>query len=432
MSAYDFYQRKMKVNGNSTGKNCSTLGEKLKSDSDKIMELTWNNDIQSKICYIYDFYHDDQPRLAQGMTYENTTKTRIDAKFIVKSYQSMDKDQVEYYIQFKPTQKTHFSEGDELYYFETDYRKKYHNDNFIGLFIDIPNDENIYEKWMILRTEPANQFPKYLILKCNYELMWIENNGVEKIKRRMWSVLKMQSSYNSGLWTDLRFTSQENQDKVWLPLNPITEKIWYTNESSKNMRVLVSSFTDNAIAWQISKVENAQPLGVQKLTLYQDFFDQHRDYIEKDADGNIIGMWADYFDSEITPTDPDTKPTPSPVTNILATITSSVSTIKVGGSYRTLNIKLSNDSGEDVTNTFGDSKSNFEWHFEIDNEEYKGIIRNDISFCQMKIKLPYDYEQDNQKKDNYDYVGKVLTIYCTITNETITIESNKLQLEITD
>lgn len=40
----------------------------------------------------------------------------------------------------------------------------------------------------------------------------------------------------------------------------------------------------------------------------------------------------------------------------------------------------------------------------------------------MKIKFP----------DDYDYVGKILTIYCTITNETITIESNKLQLEITD
>ena len=221
----------------------------------------------------------------------------------------------------------------------------------------------------------------------------------------------------------MRFTSQENQNKVWLPLNPITEKIWYTNESSKNMRVLVSSFTDNAIAWQISKVENAQPLGVQKLTLYQDFFDQHRDYIEKDENGNIIGMWADYFDSEIAPTDPDTKPTPSPVTNILATITSSASTIKVGGSYRTLNIKLSNDSGEDITDTFGDSKSNFEWHFEIDNEEYKGIIRNDLSFYQMKIKFP----------DDYDYIGKILTIYCTITNETLGyIHSEKLQLEITE
>ena len=221
----------------------------------------------------------------------------------------------------------------------------------------------------------------------------------------------------------MRFTSQENQNKVWLPLNPITEKIWYTNESSKNMRVLVSSFTDNAIAWQISKVENAQPLGVQKLTLYQDFFDQHRDYIEKDENGNIIGMWANYFDSEIVPTDPDTKPTPSPVTNILATITSSASTIKVGGSYRTLNIKLSNDSGEDITDTFGDSKSNFDWHFEIDDEEYKGIIRNDLSFSQMKIKFP----------DDYDYVGKILTVYCTITNETLGyIHSEKLQLEITE
>lgn len=179
---------------NAKNNGAKTIGQIYKEQSDWLMEETFWNDPQSKVCYIYDFYHDDQPRLAEGMTYENTTKTRIDAKFIVKSYQSMDKDQVDYYIQFKPTQKTHFSECDELYYFETDYRQKYHNDNFIGLFIDIPNDENIYEKWMILRTEPANQFPKYLILKCNYELMWIENNGTEKIKRRMWAVLKMQSS----------------------------------------------------------------------------------------------------------------------------------------------------------------------------------------------------------------------------------------------
>ena len=406
---------------NAKNNGAKTIGQIYKEQSDFLMEETFLNDIQTKTVYLYDFAHDDQPHLKDHMTYDNTTKTRVEAKFIVKSYQSVDKDQVDYYLQFRPSQHTEFVEGDDLYYFETDYRKKYGNDDFIGLYCDIPDDKGIYRKWLIVRKEIANQFVKFLILPINYQLMWIETKGQERIKRRMWSVLKMQSSYNSGLWTDSRFTSQENQNKVWLPLNPITEKIWYTNESSKNMRVLVSSFTDNAIAWQISKVENAQPLGVQKLTLYQDFFDQHRDYIEKDADGNIIGMWANYFDTEIAPTDPDTKPTPSPVTNILATITSSASTIKVGGSYRTLNIKLSNDSGEDITDTFG-SKSNFEWHFEIDDEEYKGIIRNDLSFCQMKIKFP----------DDYDYVGKILTVYCTITNETITIESNKLQLEITD
>jgi hypothetical protein len=405
---------------NAKNNGAKTIGQIYKEQSDWAMEQTWDNDIQSKICYIYDFYHDDQPRLAEGMTYENTTKTRIDAKFIVKSYQSMDKDQVDYYIQFKPTQKTHFSEGDELYYFETDYRKKYHNDNFIGLFIDIPNDENIYEKWMILRTEPANQFPKYLILKCNYELMWIENNGTEKIKRRMWSVLKMQSSYNSGLWTDLRFTSQENQDKVWLPLNPITEKIWYTNESSKNMRVLVSSFTDNAIAWQISKVENAQPLGVQKLTLYQDFFDQHRDYIEKDSDGNIIGMWASYFDSEIVPTDPSTPTTPP--SSITARISASTSTIKVGGSYKNLTVNLFNDSNEDITTEYADAT--FTWACSIDNEDWTDKVT---------WKVGTEYNQKKVKFSNdTSVIGKILSVKCEIVKDNLPIESEILPLELTE
>lgn len=105
MSVYDFYQRKTKVNGNSTGKNYSTLGEKLKSDSDTLMELTWNGDLQSKIGYIYDYIHDDQPDIKDHMTYENTTKTRIDVKLIVKSYSSLDQDQPEFYCQFKPSQK---------------------------------------------------------------------------------------------------------------------------------------------------------------------------------------------------------------------------------------------------------------------------------------------------------------------------------------
>ena len=405
---------------NAKNNGAKTIGQIYKEQSDDMMNWTWDNDIQSKVCYIYDFYHDDQPRLAEGMTYDNTTKTRIDAKFIVKSYQSMDKDQVDYYIQFKPTQKTHFSEGDELYYFETDYRQKYHNDNFIGLFIDIPNDENIYEKWMILRTEPANQFPKYLILKCNYELMWIENNGTEKIKRRMWSVLKMQSSYNSGLWTDLRFTSQENQNKVWLPLNPITEKIWYTNESSKNMRVLVSSFTDNAIAWQISKVENAQPLGIQKLTLYQDFFDQHRDYIEKDTDGNIIGMWASYFDSEIAPTDPSTPTTPP--SSITARISASTSTIKVGGSYKNLTVNLFNDSNEDITTEYADAT--FTWTCFIDNEDWTDKVtwRASTEYNQKKVKFPNDSS----------VIGKILSIKCEIVKDNLPIESENLQLELSE
>ena len=111
-----------------------TIGQQVKEESDWLMEETFWNDPQSKVCYIYDYFHDDQPDKNVGMTYENTTKTKIDVKFIVKTYQSIDKDQVEYYIQFRPSQKVWFEESDELYYFETDYRQKYGVQDFpIGL-----------------------------------------------------------------------------------------------------------------------------------------------------------------------------------------------------------------------------------------------------------------------------------------------------------
>lgn len=179
-----------------------TIGQIHKEQSDFTMEETWDNDIQSRVCYIYDYFHDDQPHLKSHMTYDNTTKTRIDAKLIVKSYQSIDKDQVEYYLQFKPSQPIEFTENDELYYFETEYRNRYGNDFPIGMFIDVPNDRMVYEKWLICRRESALQFTKYLILPCNYYLTWIERNKNERIKRRMWSVLRNQNSYTIGVYTD--------------------------------------------------------------------------------------------------------------------------------------------------------------------------------------------------------------------------------------
>ena len=397
-----------------------TIGQIYKEESDFLMEQTFENDIATKVCYLYDFAHDDQPELKDHMTYENTTKTRVDAKFIVKSYQSVDKDLVDYYIMFRPSQKMEFSEDDELFYYEKDFRKRYKAEFPIGLYCDIPDDRGIYRKWLIVLNEPANQFPKFLILPINYQLMWIEKNGQQRIKRKMWAVLKSQNSYNSGLWTDLRFTSQENQDKVWLPINNITDKIWYTNDASTNMRVLVSAPTEHPIAWNISKVENAQPFGLQKLTLYQDFFDQHRDYIEKDFDGNITGLWADYFDSEITPTDPSNSTTPP--SSITAKISASTSTIKVGGSYKNLTANLFNDSNEDITTEYADAK--FTWTCSIDNKDWTDKVtwRDGTEFNQKKLRFPNDTST----------IGKILSVKCEIIKDNLTIESEILSLELTE
>lgn len=393
-----------------------TIGQQLKQMSDMAMEETWGNNIQSKVCYIYDYYHDDQPDKKDHMTYERTTKTRIDAKFIVKSYQSIDKDQVDYYIQFKPSQPVEFTKNDQLYYYEQDFRRKYGAEFPTGLYCDIPDEKGVYRKWMIILSEPANQFTKYLVLPINYNFMWIERNGKERIKRRMWAVLRSQNSYNSGLWTDLRFTTQENQDKVLLPLNSITDKIWYTDDQSKTMRVLVSAFTDHPIAWKISKVENSQPLGIQRLTLYQTFFEQNHDYIEKDSDGYIIGMWADYFSDGVTPTDPSA---PALLPSVYSKISASTDSLKVGGSYKTLTLNIFKDSDDDITKEYSDAT--FTWSCSIGNEDWTDKVTwRPAAYNQMKVKFP----------DNRSQLTKLITFKCTVIKGDISFDSEPLQLQL--
>ena len=89
---------------NAKTNNAKTVGQIYKEQSDWAMEQTFENDKAPRPRPPPAPPPDDPPPaepgitrpLAEGMTYENTNKTKIDAKFIIKSYQSMDKDQVEY------------------------------------------------------------------------------------------------------------------------------------------------------------------------------------------------------------------------------------------------------------------------------------------------------------------------------------------------
>lgn len=373
-------------------------------------------DLQSKVAYIYDYFHDDQPEIKDHMTYENTTKTRIDIKFIVKSYQSMDKDQVDYYIQFKPSAKFDFTEGDELYYYERDFRKRYGADYPIGMMIDIPDDRGIYHKWLICRDESANQFPKFLVLPLNYRLYWIEQNGDKRIKRNMWCAIRQQSSYTSGSYVDKIFSRPDNQTKLWFSMNSITEKFWYSDDTDKNMRLIVSAPIEQPVTWRITKCENAQPLGIQKLTLYQDRFNEHTDYVNLETGE----MYANYFDTEIAPTDPSTPTTPP--SSITARISASTSTIKVGGSYKNLTVNLFNDSNEDITTEYADAT--FTWTCSIDNEDWTDKVtwRAGTEYNQKKVKFPNDTSA----------IGKILSVKCEIVKDNLPIESEILPLELTE
>lgn len=401
---------------NAKNNGAKTIGQIYKEQSDLAMNQTWWNDPQSKVAYIYDYFHDDQPEIKDHMTYENTTKTRIDIKFIVKSYQSMDKDQVDYYIQFRPDAKFDFTEEDELYYYEKDFHKRYGADYPIGMMIDIPDDRGIYHKWLICRDEPANQFPKFLILPLNYRLYWIEQNGDKRYKRNMWCAIRMQSSYTSGSYVDKVFSRPDNQTKLWFSMNSITEKFWYSDDDDKNMRLIVSAPLEQPVTWRITKCENAQPLGIQKLTLYQDRFNEHTDYVNLETGE----MYANYFDSEIAPTDPSNPTTPQ--SSITARISASTSTIKVGGSYKNLTVNLFNDSNEDITTEYADAT--FTWTCFIDNEDWTDKVtwRAGTEYNQKKVKFP----------NSASTIGKILSIKCEITKDNLPIESEILSLELTE
>lgn len=155
--------------------------------SHNIYDQTFSEDIGYRYCYIYDYDHDDQKNVDKGMTYKHTSKTGVDAKYYVTQYGSLSKDQVEYHIQFRRNQKP-------LSYYSESFGK---NAEFpIGLYIDIPDEKDVYRRWLICSRDMEPDFVNYSVLPCNYNFHWVKNGKTFQ----MWGVARLQSSLkNSAL-----------------------------------------------------------------------------------------------------------------------------------------------------------------------------------------------------------------------------------------
>ena len=204
----------------------------------------------------------------------------------------------------------------------------------------------------------------------------------------------------------------ENQEKIWLPLNSITENIWYTSDDTVNMRVLIGAPTKHPLAWIISKVENAFPIGIQKLTFYQSEFNPHTDYVNLETGE----MFADYYSSNIEPTEYEINNNIN-IHQIQAKIISSTSSIKVGGSYKTLSLKMSDINNEDITNNY--LNYSFKWKCYIEDNDLTNqvIWLSGKDFNQIKIKFP----------DDIKYLGKLLDVKCTLSDM-----NNNVIIEVTE
>ena len=201
-----------------------SIGNAHKMEADMIMEATWDTDINTRVCYLYDYWHDDhRSQLTNLDPVNDPKKVAISLKWRRSSTQTFEKDDVTHHIQMKPSQEMNVP------YYPQFFGERYNAVWPIGLFVDIPDEKGIYNRWLIVAVANyhVSQFPTFEVLPCDYVFTWI----YQGIKQRMPGCLRSQNSYNSGIWRDRSTTVVEDVQKFIVPLNSVSEKIYYISLS---------------------------------------------------------------------------------------------------------------------------------------------------------------------------------------------------------
>lgn len=142
----------------------------------------------------------------------------------------------------------------------------------------------------------------------------------------------------------------------------------------------------------MSKVNRISASGLVNVTLAQEKFNQYTDYIEVDDSGNVIGLWADYYDKPVLPED------------VTESITSNISysgvtpELKVRGGYKKFTVTFDSEDIEVDSNG---------WSFILNGEDASSLVTvlkpedsTDLEPNQIKVKFTGSEE----------YLGEILTI----------------------
>lgn len=320
-----------------------TSGQMKKNSSDTIMNLSWDEDVQSRVGYLYT-YNDYITNKFEVNSFknlnpkDNSNKLQVDIKFIIDTYPSIDKDQVAYLIQFKDNRvPKKFAE----------YESEYGAEFPIGLYIDIPDDEGIYYRWLICSKEISNQFRKFFVLPCNYNFRWVMNNKYYS----MWGVARLRNSYNSGVWRDYIFQTPENQDQIWFPLNRISRAIGYDQKFIMDVDDKFELEKDEygnyeyperePVTWVVTKPESIHPIGIMKITLAQGIFNFKTDRKLKLSNDDGYYWYGDVQKPE-EPNDPTSD------TSDKIELIPSYPTIRANNTYRTIIMKRYTSTGNEI------------------------------------------------------------------------------------
>ena len=362
----ELYKSRMSLQG-------STIGQALKNQSNMLIDETFDRD----------------PTYKQGMLYNANLEPIeiVEFKFQKAKSYTIDKDQVEYFVQFKTSYhpEKQRNSDDKLYRLYDDEKER------LSFYIDIPDDNGDIQKWLIVGRNYDNAFIRYNVLQCNWTFEWM-------INRQYYSclgVMRSKNNYNSGVWSDGVTQTIENQTGFLVPTNDATRTIDY------DVRFMI---TDNPVhpkTYEISKIEDTFPLGLIKLTLVQDHYNAHTDVCrvlneqgthEILNDGKIH-MICNYLKSGLPPI----------IKDVDKNIASTWYLSKV-------NDKLYIDSNAQIIRALNDDgASNFDnvWNVQLDGESY--------TFDELKdyfefIPIPTDNSL-SVKAINPDLAGYILKVF---------------------
>ena len=200
-------------------------------------------------------------------------------------------------------------------------------------------------------------------------------------------------------------TSQENQIKLWFPMNPITEKLYYTHEDTiSNQRMIISAPIPRPITWQVSKVETTKPVGINCLTFTQDVFNPKTDYVNLETGE----MYADYY--SLTP-EPEPEKPQELIRNISCEIKCNAATIKCGGSYKKLTALFRDANGNDITAEYAGLVKRESWPCSIDGTD------TTTSDLVAWLTQPESNVMKLKFTNDRTYLSKVLKVRCDVLTE---------------
>lgn len=326
-------------------------GEAKRRNAQKIMDASWMRDAATKPVYV--------KWVDSGLPIVDDDDYPVYAKFNVKSYHNITGDEIAYLLQFR-------------------LEDIKNNPNIkVGSYVQIMNEMDEPEWWLIWHLDDRTQFRQFSIVKCTWIYKWTTFKDGHRIIHQCLGVTRNQNNYNSGCWLDYTFEVVEQQHVMLMPSNEDTNMLTY------NTRLLVSNAGRYPpIAWKISKVQPHVVNDTVRFTMTQEQFNSATDNVEL--------MIADYKMSYVEPETIEMEETPT--ISDLEIVYSGKPAVRAGGGYKKFTLKAR------VDGKLVDTTEDVEWSVEFDGNEDKleCAVQDNI----FKVKCHNDYS----------LIGKTFTI----------------------